>query len=220
MTAIIVGQEADAIHIFTDGALVADDGKLLGAIQKVHLVGHLPAVVAGAGSPLWPSWLYVDACRCSSFDQLIDDLVSILRSYERNIDNAPGGAQLSKEFEIFVAGYSDLRGRLECFKVRNHEKGGSGENWQLAEVEGDVLMPSPSASALESIQWHGGTPLVSVDGPQIMLAQRLTPGPYPDGKGHGCVVGGFLQHTVLTPDNVTSRVVHRWSDEVGKLLDA
>jgi hypothetical protein len=81
------------------------------------------------------------------------------------------------------------------------------------------LIPSPE-SALETVKWHGGEPLVSADAPQIMLAQRLTPGPYPDGKGHGCVVGGFIQHTVLTPDSVTSRVVHRWPDEVGKLIDA
>jgi hypothetical protein len=29
---------------------------------------------------------------------------------------------------------------------------------------------------------------------------------------------GRVQHTVLTPDQITTRILHRWPDEIGKRI--
>jgi hypothetical protein len=50
-----------------------------------------------------------------------------------------------------------------------------------------------------------------------MQAQRNTSYQFLEGAP-GCGVGGFIQRTTVTRDQITTRIVHRWDDEIGKRM--
>jgi hypothetical protein len=41
--------------------------------------------------------------------------------------------------------------------------------------------------------------------------------PPPIGTGHR-QVGGFIQHTEVTADGISTRIIQRWPDEIGKVI--
>jgi hypothetical protein len=51
----------------------------------------------------------------------------------------------------------------------------------------------------------------------LLAAQRLSPQTF-GWKSDAVMIGGHVQHTVLTPDQITTRILHRWPDEIGKRI--
>ena len=52
-----------------------------------------------------------------------------------------------------------------------------------------------------------------------MRAQRALRLPLRQTLGES-VVGGFMQHTAVTRDGITTRVVERWPDVIGEMIAA
>ena len=216
MSAYILGKSGDAMHFFTDGGLFADDGTLIGIYQKTHVIAHMPAAVTFLGSELWGAMLYVDMCReRPEFDQVLAEIVEMLKNYEEKIVQMLGAP--SPKFECLLVGYSKSRKGLARFIITNNDLN-QLEKWKLVELEEDTINPLPSPEALRAVGWTFPDSFdVGREGKTIMQAQRLTLLPHKDGT-IASGVGGFIQHTIIKCDQITTRIVHRWPDEVGKRL--
>jgi hypothetical protein len=186
----------------------------MGIIQKTHVIAHMPAAVTFLGSELWGAMLYVDMCReRPEFDQVLAEIVEMLKNYEEKIVQMLGAP--SPKFECLLVGYSKSRQKLARFIITNNNSTRL-EQWKPIELEEDTINPLPSTKALEAVGWTFPDSFdIEREGKTVMQAQRLTPSQ--DGT-IASGVGGFIQHTIITHDQITTRIVHRWPDEIGKRL--
>lgn len=112
-----------------------------------------------------------------------------------------------------MVGYSHRMGRLAAFKV------GSTDDAPI-ELQDSMFRPAPSEEALRLSGWtYQRLFEVERDGVTIMQAQRLTSYPFDDGST-GCGIGGHIQHTIVTPDQITTQIIHRWDDRIGQKIAA
>jgi hypothetical protein len=218
MSAYIVCRSDDAVHVFTDGGLFSNDGTMFAMTQKVHILAHWPGAITVLGSRAWGLGLYPDLCSCPSLDHFLDHAEASLEKYASHVAPLAERDGASMEFELIVTGYSVRAQALVCYIIGNHKKGGIGQPWKLRLVTEDIFNPPPQSEAIESLRPIDGFVLPR-DGALVMTAQRLTPLPPSEGALPCAVVDGFIQHTIVTRDQVTSRIEHRWHDEVGKRID-
>jgi hypothetical protein len=216
MSGFIVGKSDDAFHIFTDGGVFDHQGVLVGTTQKTTIFAQMPAAMTIIGSRAWMLATYPDFSCCPSFDHLVDRTHE-LPQYMPIAERIAAQEKTSADFEMVMVGYSARHGRLASYMVSNHSLPGGGEPWKLREIEEPILNPPPSQEALAAVGWQGSEFDLGRDGPQIMCAQRLTQFAHADGS-LGCGIGGFIQHTIVTRDRITTRIVHRWPDELGKRI--
>jgi hypothetical protein len=217
MSGVVVGQGKDgAFHFFTDGGVFDSKGELLATAQKTHMISHMPAALTILGPRAFAGALYGYAATCATFDHLIDTVVWALGSYEALIKKGAEQDGMSPNFQLFMAGYSQRLNRLAAFMLASSD----GSPLELQELPEATLNPPPCDEALKSVGWTYPEQFdVERDGMKIIHAQRLTPLPFDDGST-GCAIGGFIQHTVVTRDQITTRIIHRWPDEIGKRIES
>jgi hypothetical protein len=213
MSGVVVGQNDGAFHFFTDGGVFNSKGELIATAQKSHMLGHHPAALTILGPRAFSAMLYAYAATCATFDYLLDTAVWALRGYHDLIEKSAIQDGSCADFQIFMAGYSHRLNRLAAFVLASNVASGVKEPFVLEELSEVMVNPPPSHGALESVGWEYPNAInIERDGSKLVQAQRQTPMPFGDGS-IGCVIGGFIQHTVVTSDQVTTRIVHRWPDD-------
>jgi hypothetical protein len=214
MSGVVVGQSEDAaFHFFTDGGVFNSKGELIATAQKTHMLGHHPAALTILGPRVFSAMLYAYAATCATFDYLLDTAVWALRGYHDLIEKSAKQDGSSADFQIFTAGYSHRLNRLAAFVLASNTASGVKEPFVLQELSETTINPPPSHLALDSVGWNYPEVFdVRYDGLKLVQAQRQTPMPFGDGS-IGCVIGGFIQHTTITRDQVRTRIVHRWPDD-------
>lgn len=96
--------------------------------------------------------------------------------------------------------------------------------WQIGKVEGSICAPVPTAEAARAagvtaqIEIDAFDP--EIDGLKLLEVQRLVPSAFdmrhPDRTGS--IVGGLGMLTTITRDGISTKVVKRWPDRVGRLI--
>jgi hypothetical protein len=189
MTGIFIIRQRYACHLLTDGAAVDPDGRVAAILSKTMALPHLGVAAALRGSVQMLTQLPLLGC--------VPDLATLR-------DRADGAVRaVNGEAEVYIAGLD------ACFAVT-----GRG----VQEIEGFVVVPSSNAISAELDFLHSRRPDEvdpDVDGRRVMRVLRRHPVKYPNG---GCGVGGFIQCTTVKRGEITTRVLHRWSDRVGAPL--
>jgi hypothetical protein len=219
MTAINVIRQSGAVHVLTDGAGIDANGAVVLRTQKVFPLAHLNAVIACRGWPLFAACFAAQASiEASSFDQLKTIAVRLARSVIADAQHLMEASYAGAEFDLVIAGWSEGTGPNSYF-LCSYEGVGVAP-WAVAELGEISLLPTNEAvnADLEAAFPNGVRP-DDVDpaavGLRILEIQRK----HPTGRGLLRNVGAFAQLTTVTPDLITTRIIHRWPDELGRPLD-
>lgn len=217
-------KEPDAIHIYSDSAVYGPTGQVTGFAPKTFLLPGIGAMVV-AGDLVVASALALDAMVApDGFDGVLDRLPDYMTKVFDSLA-ANGGSYTPQPTVAHLAGWSQRRERLGMWSAAVGETG-HHQSGEAFEIVSDILV-SPVSSELVTRLENAG--LVDDDGMRaetpdqwfaVAQEQRACAFAYEfAGNAPIHMVGGFLQHTVVTRDGLSTRVVHRWAnDRIGEKL--
>jgi hypothetical protein len=217
MTAINIVIKSDAIHVLTDGGAYDVDGILLEQFQKAVALTHLNAVIAVRGPRqiglvlrgLLESSLSFDHLKTSISERLEAACTPALPQWERSF-----GA-FGTKFDLFVCGFSETQGANGCV-VSSYNRDGVPP-WQSVELGALTITPGTQEiySALPTPDLFDP----KVDGIRLLEMQRAEPVKVPWSSKPQHIVGGFVQLTTIEKNRISSEVIHRWQDAIGKCME-
>lgn len=204
----------DAALLLTDGATNVE-GKIDRIGSKVRLFPHLDAAVAITAAMPGVDWIvesYVGLCSIS-FDDLCDTLPRAVETGLRELagelsDRGSGEGA----FDILAVGLSEREGRFVA-RVCSYEPGGKPTIKDAGPIYVQPFDPVLE-ERLEAVGLHPGFILSAPPDTGAEQLQRVMQFQRERAFETGHVVGGFQLATVLTRDNIHSRVVQRWPDRV------
>lgn len=208
MTALHAYVRGDAAHVLTDGLHRGPEGQALGTGQKVRILGHLPAVVTGRGPTELPEY-FADRLtwRFAHFDDAVAGMPETYGIALAQFGTANPQARARPNM-ILMAGWSEVRGRPECWIMdSNNEAAGAQQIMNTCAPSSPEMM-----GRLRDLSLTGGMASFDPvrDGLRIMQAQRDLRFPHPVTGEMQPAVGGFCQHTVITPYGISTRILERW----------
>lgn len=221
MSVVTMINTRDAVHVFTDGGLLDPAGVVRGLYPKPYIFPHLNAVLVFRGTEhghISDAALEIGATR-SSFDDLAERAGDAFRraiGLHVGLD-ADGNMPPGYGYELLFCGWSDLRSRLEIYGVstlglREVFHGVRAEPYELARFDNAVISPNhPDLRALMA-QYPTGT--IEELGIAVLEAQRQIPAQVP-GRAPYSFVAGFVQHTVVRKDGISTHIIKTWPDRIG-----
>lgn len=233
MTAVNIFTSATEAHVFTDGAYFSvDNGELQSIESKPFPFPHLNAVLAVQGLDFIPRvlGLFVGTKGYQDFDGLSDNFAGIVR--ECIPEAVKIGAPASwGPFRAYLVGWSDRESKPVTRAVYGHKERGipaftlftpQKVIHPLADNQTylfDHSNPAQSGLALMNIQrgmWRaiGGQNVSPDEMKKNLKATRME-----DRTDAHRVVGRFCQHTIITRDSTTMRVLERWPDKIGERIN-
>ena len=227
MTAINVIRQSAVVNIVTDGAMYRPDGTLESRTQKIFPLAHLNAIIAGRGNPLFASSVgLLASIEASSFDHLKMLAISLANRTFSDIEKFLIASSAGSQFDLVIAGWSKVTGPDSYFICNHEHHGPAVKPWQIVELGPISLLPRSEGidAELGKIFPEGVHPDdfdPVADGLRILEIQRAQPiEHHADGFGTQPGVGAFAQLTTITPDVITTRILHRWPDALGRPLAA
>lgn len=217
MTAINALVRRDQVHVMTDGAVFLPEGEVIGSMQKVYILAQADAVLAIRGPTYLGPTLYgaLNGANLSGFDDLRSKLIPALLHSMSTLDSfapevvAEANARLDlRRADIVIAGWSRARGRGEIHKLDT-----SAKEWRL-EPQGDgFIMPGENPALMKRLQAHGWNLSDERQDEQRLLElvhhQCAVDDFLPNGARFP-TAGAFAQHTVITAQGISTRIVERW----------
>jgi hypothetical protein len=208
MTAINVLRLPAAIHIVSDGlAVSAEHGTTL--TTKTFAMPHLNAAIAARGSGLLPALMAAGLSAASSYADLRRNAASAARNLFASYSPLLAKSDAGLSCEIIVAGWPN--DGPDAFALSSADLA-VGDAWAVVPIDEMMLAPS-TPEIMELVQASfGGLPahqIAAVDFAvgSMEIQRRLCP----EAK-----VGGFVQLTTINRAMITTRIVHRWPDRLGK----
>lgn len=222
MSLLNVIRQWDRAHIITDGAVFDENTRIVAFMPKVHCLPQLNAAVGFRGDAMisqhLASMFQMASGKYKTFEGLrrsiVKDTRDLLNALIKNAHVAPNHDAL--EMEIAVAGWSEWSGaETFYFHTGNSPEGPwkiiTGHDLRCSPSTPKIadqifehlnvsrpLMPEAIISAAEIQRWH-----MEPMGPKQLLTSW---------------VGGFLQVTTVTRDEITTKVIHRWPDQIGERI--
>ncbi|TGN75952.1 hypothetical protein EOW77_0032300 [Bradyrhizobium yuanmingense] len=227
MTAYLLHRTADGnMHLFADGAITLWDSPRV--LSATHLkaevrLGNFAYIVAGNCEfrDLFEMALVDNNVR--DFDDLIANLPALVRVVNKQLGECEGAQPRDYEFQMCLAGWSQAKQRVLGYTYENSPLI-DGPAFKLEPAE-TYLSPGPRPIASGAMNFDWPSPALSSEqvrpwGVAAMEAMRKIPvGVYERTDGQECVIGGHVQHVVISPERITSEIVHVWSDALGQLID-
>lgn len=226
MTAVNIIQTHEAIHFFSDGAMLDQDGTICGNIyQKVFAFPLIRAAVGVSGPGLLYGAMPAIGHRSRSLDELLSDVGFVLPHLiaDMNRDGLGGHA-----FSIYIGGFSESGERqLWIFDCTSIE----GGRFTRVRCDHDCWHYSPEFSATSIRRSIGEVDAQAFErgfverldvadpvahGLLAMEAQRRMPIEHAqvnDGKQIN-IVGGLAHLTSVKFDAIETRVLKRWPEDV------
>jgi hypothetical protein len=224
MSALNVFLTADAAHVFTDAAVYEPKNLKVGAFaNKVTILPQYNAVIGSTGRFVNITLLGIAFAELQyeNFDHLADDFASVVkRAVARTNQIDPNNPDMwGDEFTFGLAGWSPAQNAPAFFVVS-----AVGNGQELAAVPATKYC-SPSAAfegdtSITGIKFDPERPGES--GLEILKAQRLTKfsplGNVGVKYSTYYAIGGFCQHTIVSRDGISVKVLERWPDQIGRTV--
>lgn len=235
----IIERPSDGLHFITDGASYTLDGRVVAFTSKTFVMPNLPAIMSSRGSA-WAgpilSWEF--GRRFTTFDELVEGIETAFPNlYEQHYGLfSDSGVDL---IELYIGGWSHRSNSVAAYRISSFDQSGLASRADVAaELQVDVAQPfkltkidtrdgyvSPNLDQLALARGFGDDLSSIARMPIERLARiilelqrersiSIDPGAMPEGH----YIGGFAQVTTLTNTAVTTRVVHRWTDQVGEII--
>jgi hypothetical protein len=235
MTAINIIRQSEVIHVISDGAFCDPNGVLCELVPNTWLIPHLLAAIGIHGSPHFMPFLVNRLGRESrSFDDMMDKIIPIAIDVHTSFPMTHGTLEwgaVAPEFDLLAAGWSKVRGRPVSYLIARPEgRHGAAHNsrgiWDVIELPDALIAPPITERMIATVGWKLPESAQAfqpeIDGLKLLNAQRLSRLPInpkdPEG-GDGFMVGGFAQLTSISERGISSRILHRWPDKIGRKID-
>lgn len=228
MTAYLLHRSADGnMHLFGDGAWgVWDAPRIMSRLGlKVRVDGNFAYIIAGnyEFSRLFDMALVDNAV--GDFDDLIANLPGLVQLVKRQLDECVEGPADSRfhRFQFCGAGWSQTARRVKAYTYEDSPLI-DGPSMQLEPAE-SYMSPGPRSLASGAMNFDWPSPTLSTDevrswGISAMEAmRRVRVGVYEHTDSQEYVIGGYVQHVIVSPEKITSEIIHVWPDNPGQLID-
>lgn len=222
MTACVIITHENGIEAFTDGSAFDSNGVCGYFCNKLRLMPQIPALVFARGAGMASDRAQTYFSRFPSYDEMVKYLplgvsLSTLQANEQ--------ADEVINLGVVIAGYSESTRAWQAHHCSVREEGGQLVDGSLAvsALPNFYAEPWPDEerlvaaglSPLSAFQWEHTVE----SGVAFLEAVRATPMRlHTDSDAVGSLAGGFVEHTVLTADGATARIVHRWSDQLDRKI--
>ena len=216
MSAIGAFVTPSGTHLFTDGACLDADGRLVGLSNKVFVLPRWNAAFALSGAA-WMGGLLSNALAdvdAADFDDLAADHFGMTLRKALAFAASSGHPSHMLTTVIALAGWSESRDKPALFTVTTFDR-----------FEAKAFEPVPATRFLNPA---GFCDLQSFEpqrptetGLAMMRSIRCTKFDAlstPD-RRNIFGVGGWCQHTVVARDNISTRVIERWPDRIGQQIN-
>ncbi|MGV8832962.1 MAG: hypothetical protein ACOH2N_13375 [Devosia sp.] len=224
MTSIIFFRTDEGVTAYTDGSAYDAQGVFGQKSSKTAIFMHQPAIVAHKGSGNAGNLYNAFAARHATYDELCDGMADDLVQVSTYARLLFGDAI---NLLVTAGGFSDRTGRFEAQSMffSLDDAGKMNANALKADpVDTIIIDPWPDETLMEAIGKKHATGNCGVGDEfviDVMEAQRATKytlHPPPNNHTKGCLVGAFIQKTVLMRDDAYTRIIHEWPDEIGQKL--
>ena len=140
------------------------------------------------------------------FDPLAESFSGFVESRVRKAPNFSWGA-----FEVIIAGWSDRDDAPAAHVLTGHAK----EGWPAYRCRPVTRFQTPMGDI--SFRINRADPAGS--GLKLMEEQRRKKFELVGGSKPVFAIGGFCQHTVVSRDGLSMKILKRWPDKIGQLID-
>ena len=213
MTAInvVCQPQHGLIQIATDGAVYDDAGVVQRLGSKVHAVPHWSAAIASRGNADHAAIAIGELINAfGSFDELV-------YSVSRELPVIVEKYKLDRPFELIITGFSSDRRAPEVHFIRTLGENDSGlgvDPYLLFPMGKSTFAPWPTdelltAAAFVEPRSDDAPKKVARSLRKLLEMQRRVLAD--DGAPR---VGGFAQLTTITPQEISQRIIHRWTEDV------
>ena len=215
----------DAAHVFTDAAIYQPTNLKVGAFaNKVTILPQYNAVIGSTGRFINLLLLGIAFAELEydNFDLLADDFASVVkRAVARTNQIDPNNPDMWGEYTFALAGWSPKQNAPAFFSVKS--VAGNGE--EVAAVPATKYY-NPAAAvegfddSITRFKFDPERPGES--GLEIMRAQRLKKfaplGNVGVKYSTYYAIGGFCQHTIVSRDGISVKVLEHWPDKIGSTV--
>jgi hypothetical protein len=219
MTLLNTVRRPNRIHVITDGAVIDDDALMVGLISKVIFAPFLNAVIACRGHAMLSLAVAGNiAGNCAKFQSFDGLKASALGEVRSSLNCLTFVDDIG--MDIVIAGWSETRGP-ESFLIRTFE-GSDLPPWKLIDLADGILMPSNQHIFREVGDELAdySNELTDQDLIEVAELQRGHIEPHGSKRIPTSWVGGFLQVTTVTEREISTRIIHRWDDKIGRPLNS
>ncbi|KQT55030.1 hypothetical protein ASG52_25230 [Methylobacterium sp. Leaf456] len=240
MTAINVLLQRDAAHLVTDAAWYDLDGVVRHFAPKAQVVGHWPGAIATRGPGLANALIATEAgLLFPDFDAFAEGAPAFLAEWCAREAGRLSEFEEQAHVEMIAVGWSKARNAPRAFEVQSKDCAGlaaargvvlaewerAGGAFELLEVEAGYVRPMP---ALDALAFYGVDPEADFDAlPSVaryatglICAQREMREPLLTGEDPICFVGGYVMHTTVTKDGVSTSKGASFPDVAGQRIHA
>jgi hypothetical protein len=207
MTAINTFRLGRRVYMVTDGAVTGDDGSFNARQVKVGLCPHLNCAMAARGRAGITSRLWPIVSNFASYELMKGSIVEQVHQIAGLIEkhNAFGDGR-GHIFDLVIGGITKDN-EADTFMVSTTERPGLPAFTMIDLGEMSLI---PGNTALESFAADYVDPQNIARGcAEILEEQRKIHDPVPG-------VGGFAQLTTIEPNSISTRIIKRWNDEIGR----
>ncbi|MGX1786135.1 hypothetical protein ACWIGM_05320 [Bosea sp. NPDC055332] len=203
--------------MYTDAGLFTNDGTVSAILSKAYCLPHLCAVISSRGSCYFANQLILAINHSfSTFEGLIGGLSAVFRTQYETHESTIALAGAS--FELWLAGWSHVRKAPESYAIASHgltvhHHGVSAAPWEITRLNNRSIVPRDAKFDRRLAAYSIETP--EELGIAVAECQRQLRGTTP----HGVEItglAGFIQHSTVNRDGISTRILKRFPDEVGK----
>jgi hypothetical protein len=204
MSAITLVREESAVHIVTDGAAFIGD-RVVGYATKQLPIPHLPAVVAVRGTSVatYSMWGFAST-HFADYDDMKARFAGLVRK-----------SLLCRwwNLEVVVAGYSASSG-IDAYTFASRDRKNIPA-WESAGIPSTLFAPEFDHCLNLRATFRNKNCTVEEFAERACDSQRAAYGTTGLGS-HLHSAGMFCQMTTLTHETITTRILKRYPDEIGK----
>jgi hypothetical protein len=222
------------LDIFADGSNYDAAGVFHGCISKIHAISHMPMLMTARGGTMASALLALTLrYHFATFDEVIEKFTSeVLPQFEYYREKFDPDSE-SNLGDVALGGFSQASGRIELYhmeisiynddpdmegrvhaernvltRLRDAEYFSPGLS-QAQKQKGFVVVPTALSPTIDrNVERYART---------ILELQREMLGPSPDGSDQMVsMVGGHAELVTVTKDGISSKILHRWNDQIGE----
>jgi hypothetical protein len=219
MSLLVAIRKSDRIEVMTDAAICLASSGIVDQIAPKQIMSAIPGMVICpiTWMPIAARFAKLVGLRCETFDDLAEHADDI---YRQAIHDLPDEALLARSgityYGLTFTGWSSKRQQLEFHAIDNSE-------YQTA-TPVDLFIVPPTDEAMEHGQAFAERFIDDHDAFDAMrdgvpFFEEIRRYPRRFGEALHPIVGGFIQHTVITAENVTTDLIHSWPDNPGEPID-
>jgi hypothetical protein len=230
MSALNIAVRRDSVILVTDGAVYSDEGVVAGFPTKAVALPSLPAVLATRGTP-WatPLFAHLIGMRFQTFDAIVAGIEDVIPGiHERVRSMCPQG---DVDQPVVIGGWSHERNRPEAYLLftakfapgMNEEedtaKAITSPIYKLHRLSNIVISPFVAGYVKLALKQDMDESNLLRSMTALLELQRKNFYRSPKGEPFSGV-GGYGLVSIVTRDNITQKIFHRWpEDRVGKCIE-